>query len=173
VISLLPTWRPVHSVHSAPSQPMDTHWSANVSPIASPVSRNQVLPISTETTSTVAPQRLPLPPTNEYKTDRSHEFRNLQESSKRFSQVGSPLASRQVLPTPSPTRISTFVPERQPAPQRPSPTGSRANEIKDLQDFPIDLCLHFPDFRDDYMNVAPSPPAEREETMTRSNVDNT
>src|ERR1700733_1778508 len=51
--------------------------------------------------------------------------------------------------------------------------GSRANEIKDLQDFLIDLCLHFPDFRDDYMNVAPSPPAEREETMTRSNVDNT
>ena len=52
-------------------------------------------------------------------------------------------------------RISTFVPECQPAPRRPSPMGSQANEIKDLQDFLIDLCLHIPDFQDDYMNVAP------------------
>ena len=49
---------------------------------AAPISmtRIQVPPISTRTTSAIVPQHLPPPPTNKYKTDRSHDCKNPQDS---------------------------------------------------------------------------------------------
>ena len=102
------------------------------------------------------------------------------------SRTVSLLAARHVLSSPSCAVPSTFSTHRQREPRRPSPMGSRGDEIWNLRDFSIDLRRHFlrlpntlevpnfcpatisNDIRDDYMNVATTLTARYDETATES-----
>ena len=93
-----------------------------------------------------APHQPPLSK-DEFQADHAHEVRGLQEFSRQLSQVISPLAPQQVLPSPTGVIDLTFSPLYQPAPRGPSPTECQTNrirKIKELQDFSTNIHCRFP-----------------------------